>query len=66
MSNNKLYNNERGKGIVGNTGKIVTWSRLEHTIFINGCLVVLKNLRCLQLKKELDSKKDLVKISHHF
>ena len=36
------------------------------TIF-NGCLAILKNLKCLQLKKELKDKKDCVqiKMSHY-
>ena len=38
---------------------------LEIAVYINGCLAILKNLRCLQLKKELNDKKDRVKVSHY-
>ena len=33
-------------------------------MFINGCLAILTNLRCMQLKKELNDKKDRVKVSY--
>ena len=36
-----------------------------YTIFINGRLAILKNLRCLQLKRELNDEKGCVKISHY-
>ena len=38
---------------------------VAYTIFINGSLAILKNLRRLQLRKELNDKKDRVKMSHY-
>ena len=37
-----------------------------NTVFINGRLAILKDLKCLQLKKELNTKKDCVKMSQSF
>ena len=33
-----------------------------YTIFINNRLAILTNLKCLQLKRELNNKKDCVKM----
>ena len=37
----------------------------RYTKFINGRLAILKKLKCLQLKKELNKKKDRIKRSHY-
>ena len=37
---------------------------VAYTILINDCLAILKSLRCLQLKKELNNEKRCVKMSH--
>ena len=35
------------------------------TIFIDGRLAVLNNLKCMQLNRELNNKKDRVKMTHY-
>ena len=46
-------------------GKWRNHTEEQCTIFINARLAILKNLKCLKLKKELNTKKDYVKMSHY-
>ena len=49
-------------------GKIpqeIAEGKKRHLVFINGCFAILKHLKCVQLKKELNKERDPVKVSHY-
>ena len=51
--------------IVDINGYNMSEKNMLFTIFINGRLAILKRLKYLQLKEELDNKKYRVKMSHY-